>query len=42
MGVRAGLDMINQLRHIEAILIDDQNEIHTSENIHTHLKKKQQ
>jgi thiamine biosynthesis lipoprotein len=41
MGVRAGLDMINQMRHIEAILIDDQNEIHTSENIHTHLKKKQ-
>ena len=40
MGVRAGLDMINQMRHIEAILIDDHNEIHTSDNIHAHLKKK--
>lgn len=40
MGVRTGLDMINQMRHIEAILIDDHNEIHTSDNIHAHLKKK--
>ena len=40
MGIRAGLDMINQMRHIEAILIDDHNEIHTSDNIHAHLKKK--
>jgi thiamine biosynthesis lipoprotein len=39
MGIRAGLDMINQMQHIEAILIDDEDIVHTSENIHVHLKK---
>lgn len=34
MGVQAGLDMINQLQHIEAILIDDQDKLYTSDNIH--------
>jgi thiamine biosynthesis lipoprotein len=33
MGVKAGLDMINQMKNIEAIIIDDDNVIHTSSNI---------
>lgn len=33
MGIRAGLDMINQINNIEAILIDDNNHIFTSTNI---------
>lgn len=41
MGARAGLDMINQMRQIEAILIDDHNEIHFTDNIHVHLLKTQ-
>lgn len=39
MGIRAGLDMINQMHHIEAILIDDEDKVHTSGNIHIHRKK---
>jgi len=34
MGVGAGLDMINQLRDVEAILIDDGGRVFTSNNIH--------
>jgi thiamine biosynthesis lipoprotein len=34
MGIRAGLDMINQLRDIEAILVDDEDKVYTSDNIH--------
>ena len=34
MGIRAGLDMINQLKDIEAILIDDEDKIYTSDHIH--------
>jgi len=34
MGIRAGLDMINQINDLEAIMIDDNNRIHTSKNIH--------
>jgi thiamine biosynthesis lipoprotein len=34
MGIRAGLDMINQIKDIEAIIIDDQDRIYTSKNIH--------
>ncbi|GAB3913030.1 FAD:protein FMN transferase [Mucilaginibacter boryungensis] len=34
MGVRAGLDMINQLKDIEAVIIDDYNNVYTSDNIH--------
>ncbi|MFP5040920.1 FAD:protein FMN transferase [Parasediminibacterium sp. JCM 36343] len=34
MGIRAGLDMINQIKNIEAIVIDDNNKIYTSKNIH--------
>jgi len=36
MGIRAGLDMINQMQHIEAILIDDTDNLYTSDNIHIH------
>lgn len=34
MGTRAGLDMIDQIKDIEAIVIDDEDKIHTSKNIH--------
>jgi len=34
MGIEAGLDMINQLRDVEAILIDDNDRVFTSNNIH--------
>ncbi|MES2277734.1 MAG: FAD:protein FMN transferase [Bacteroidota bacterium] len=33
MGVRAGLDMINQMNDIEAVIIDDDNNLYTSKNI---------
>lgn len=33
MGIAAGLDMINQMKDIECILIDDDNRIYTSANI---------
>jgi FAD:protein FMN transferase len=33
MGVKAGLNLINQINGIACILIDDQNAIHTSKNI---------
>jgi thiamine biosynthesis lipoprotein len=34
MGIRAGLDMINQLKDIEAIIIDDSDKLYTSDHIH--------
>lgn len=34
MGVRVGLDMINQIKGIECIIVDDEGIIHTSKNIH--------
>ena len=34
MGIRAGLDMINQLQDIEAILVDDEDKVYTSDHIH--------
>jgi thiamine biosynthesis lipoprotein len=34
MGIKAGLDMINQIRDIEAIVVDDDDRIFTSHNIH--------
>ena len=34
MGIRVGLDMINQLNGIECIIIDDTDTIHTSSNVH--------
>ncbi|TWI95585.1 thiamine biosynthesis lipoprotein [Mucilaginibacter frigoritolerans] len=33
MGVYAGLDMINQMKDIEAIIIDDDDNLYTSKNI---------
>jgi thiamine biosynthesis lipoprotein len=34
MGIHAGLNMINQIKNIEAIVIDDDNKIYSSKNIH--------
>jgi thiamine biosynthesis lipoprotein len=34
MGIGAGLDMINQLNNIEAILVDDEDKVYTSDHIH--------
>jgi thiamine biosynthesis lipoprotein len=34
MGIKAGLDMINQIKGIACIIIDDNDTIHTSKNIH--------
>jgi thiamine biosynthesis lipoprotein len=34
MGVHAGLNMINQIKDIEVIIIDDHDKIFTSNNIH--------
>jgi thiamine biosynthesis lipoprotein len=33
MGIHAGLDLINQMKNIEAIIIDDDDNIYTSDNI---------
>lgn len=33
MGIKAGLSLINQIRHLECIIIDDNNKIYTSQNI---------
>jgi len=33
MGIKTGLNMINQIKDIEAIIIDDDDEIHVSDNI---------
>jgi thiamine biosynthesis lipoprotein len=33
MGMNAGLDLINQMRHIACIIIDDNNKLYTSNNI---------
>ncbi len=34
MGVQAGLDLINQMKDIEAVIVDDYNRLYTSKNIH--------
>jgi thiamine biosynthesis lipoprotein len=34
MGIRAGLDMINQIAHMEAIIIDENNKVYKSDNVH--------
>lgn len=34
MGIRVGLDMINQIQGIECIIIDEEDRIHTSQKIH--------
>jgi len=33
MGIKAGLDMINQLKNVEAVIIDDDDKLYTSNNI---------
>lgn len=33
MGIRTGLDMIDQIKNIEAVIIDDQDRMYTSKNI---------
>ncbi len=33
MGVKAGLNLINQIHHLACIIIDDNNQIYTSKNI---------
>jgi thiamine biosynthesis lipoprotein len=40
MGIRAGLDLVNQIQHIEAVLIDDEDVVYTSDNINVHYKKR--
>jgi len=34
MGVKTGLSLINQIKDIEAIIVDDHDKIYTSKNIH--------
>jgi FAD:protein FMN transferase len=34
MGISAGLHLINQLNHVECVIIDDNNKLYTSRNIH--------
>ncbi|MEP6683710.1 MAG: FAD:protein FMN transferase [Parafilimonas sp.] len=34
IGIQTGLNMINQMKDIACIIIDDNNQVHTSENIH--------
>ena len=36
MGTRAGLNLVNQMQQIECIIIDDNNNIYPSKNIHLH------
>src|SRR6201996_5764850 len=38
MGVNAGLDMINQMKNIEAIIITDDDKLYTSKNINLSLQ----
>ena len=33
MGINTGLDLINQMKDIEAVIIDDHNRLFTSKNI---------
>ncbi len=33
MGIHAGLDLINQMKDIEAVIVDDYNRVYTSKNI---------
>jgi thiamine biosynthesis lipoprotein len=37
MGVKVGLDLINQLKNIACIIIDDNNQIHSTNNINIKL-----
>jgi thiamine biosynthesis lipoprotein len=33
MGLKAGMNLINQMKDIEAIVIDDNNTVYASDNI---------
>jgi FAD:protein FMN transferase len=33
MGIEAGLHMVNQMKNISAIIIDENNKVHVSENL---------
>ena len=33
MGINAGLHLVNQLKHVECVIIDDDNRLYTSKNI---------
>lgn len=33
MGIKAGLSLVNQMRHIACVIIDDDDRMHTSQNI---------
>ena len=33
MGIKAGLNLVNQMKEIACIIIDDNNKLHTSKNI---------
>jgi FAD:protein FMN transferase len=37
MGINTGLDMINQMKNIEAVIIDDDNNLYTSKNINLNV-----
>jgi FAD:protein FMN transferase len=37
MGINTGLDMINQMKNIEAVIIDDANNLYTSKNINLNV-----
>jgi len=34
MGVRAGINLVNQVQHVGCIIVDDNNKIYSSKNIH--------
>jgi len=34
MGIHAGINLVNQINHLECIIIDDHNKIYSSKNIH--------
>jgi FAD:protein FMN transferase len=36
MGTKVGLNMVNQIKGLECIIIDDNNKVYTSSNIHLH------
>ncbi len=39
MGIRAGLDMVNQIHLLEAIVVDDLDRVYTTKNIHLNTHK---
>jgi thiamine biosynthesis lipoprotein len=41
LGVEVGLDLINQLKGIECIIVDDQGSVHASKNIDLKKLEKQ-